>query len=302
MLQLAHAKSNEMGQTVGGSPGDQTGHEVEITDFMEYDWTDILRPLNNPGKHAENAKIICQNDKIGYNQSDRYSLTILARQLGWDFSKVTTACNTDCSAMVAAICNACGAPVSIYMYTGNEIGALTGTKLYQRIPYTGKSQLENGDILLTTKKGHTAIVLSDGGKSPAFAPWVGEAYGASLISVWKDAKKSGLHSGWAYLGTGNLFEVIGESGADLWQIRIAGQYIGYIEKRYCLRKTAQGTKTVTTALHLRQNAGSGYKSLGIMPKGTVVQLCDQKAAADGKPWDYVIWNGQYGFASDRYLK
>ena len=303
MLQLAHAKSNEMGQTTGGKAGDQTGHEVEITAWQEYDWTDVFRPYHDADKYAECARTICKNDAVGYNQNDRYSLTLLARSVGWDFSKVKTACNTDCSAMVAAICNACGIPVSIYMYTGNETGELTKTGAYAHLPYTGASALRNGDIILTTKRGHTAVVLRDSEPQPApFTPWVGEAYGTALIPVWQDSAKSALLPQWSYLGTGNLFDVIGEADSETWQIRIAAQFVGYISKVYCLRKTPQKTVKVTTDLHLRANAGSGYKSLAVIPKNTKISYCDQKKASDGKPWDYVIYNGIYGFCSDRYVK
>lgn len=302
MLKIAHARSNEMGGTINGKPGDQTKNEVVINDFMEYEWTDVFRPAVNPAAYADKAKIICQNDNVGYDHNDRYSLTMLARQMGWDFSKVTTPCNTDCSAMVAAICNACGIPVNIYMWTGIEIGELEKTGAYTHLTYTGKSMLRNGDIILTTKKGHTGIIIGNGDPEPVFTPWVGEAYGSKVVSVFKAPSiASGLLPQWSMLALGNLFDVSGDSG-DLWKIRIAAKYIGYIEKRFCLRKTPYKIGTVTTALHLRTGAGTGNKSIMIMPKDTKVQICDEKLASTGKPWYYVFVDGFYGFASSSYIK
>lgn len=301
-MKIAHARSNEMGQTTGGRPGDQTKNEVVINDFMEYEWTDVFRPYVNPDAYAEKAKVVCQNENVGYDHNDRYSLTLLARQMGWDFAKVTTPCNTDCSAMVAAICNACGIPVNIYMWTGIEIGEMEKTGAYKHLAYTGKSMLRNGDIILTTKKGHTGIIIGNGEPTPVFTPFVGEAYGAKVVSVFKaPSLSSGLLPQWSCLALGNLFDVIGDAN-DFWQIRIAGQYVGYIQKEYCLRKTPYSFGKVTTDLHLRAGAGTGYKSIMIMPKGATVQLCDQKPASDGRPWDYVFIDGFYGFCSDRYIK
>lgn len=134
-----------------------------------------------------------------------------------------------------------------------------------------------------------------------FTGWVGEVYGKALVTVYQNPTGATPLASYPALAIGNLFEVVGES-TNRWQIKIANQYVGYIDKQYVLRKTPAKTGTVRTDLHLRQNAGASYKSIAIMPKGSTVEICDQKPAADGRPWDYVIWNGMYGFASDRYIK
>ena len=140
--------------------------------------------------------------------------------------------------------------------------------------------------------------------SPSYEGWVGEVYGKALIEVYEfPHTDSPLLPGYPYLALGNLFEVIDEdAGAGLWKIRIADKYAGWIEKRYCLRKTPERTGTVMTDLHLRQNAGAQYKSLRIMKAGTVVQICDTKPASTGRPWYYIISGGIYGFASAAYIK
>ena len=43
---LAHAKSNEIGQTAGGKAGDQTKQEVCVQEFFEHEWEWILRPID----------------------------------------------------------------------------------------------------------------------------------------------------------------------------------------------------------------------------------------------------------------
>ena len=137
--------------------------------------------------------------------------------------------------------------------------------------------------------------------TPTFDGWVGEVYGKSLISVYQyPSNDAPLLVEYPHLALGNLFEVIGEDGA-FWQTKIAQRCVGWIRKEYCLRRTPQMTGSVTTDLHLRQKAGASSKSITVMPKGSVIQICDQKKAADGRPWDFVIYRNQYGFCSDRYV-
>lgn len=140
-----------------------------------------------------------------------------------------------------------------------------------------------------------------GGDIPTPETWVGEAYGLAIVPVYKDASRKELLPEWSYLGAGNLFDVYGEAG-ELWYIRIAGKYYGYIPKVNCLRKTPKYKAHVITDLNLRVNAGSGYKSICVMRKGEEVQVCDEKPARDGKPWKYVIYKGTYGFCSAYYVK
>lgn len=138
--------------------------------------------------------------------------------------------------------------------------------------------------------------------SPAWEGWVGEVYGKALIPVYsKPDTKSAQLPEYPNLALGNMFEVVGENG-NFWQIKIANKYVGWIEKQYCLRKTPEKEGTVTTDLHMRQNAGAIYKSLMILPRGAKVQICDTKKAANGSDWYYIWYNGQYGFSSAKYIK
>ena len=135
---------------------------------------------------------------------------------------------------------------------------------------------------------------------PITDAWVGETYGATLIDVYAEPMVGALSS-YPHLATGNLFEVIGEENG-FWHICIASKHYGYIEKRYCLRKTKQRDAIVTRNLNLRQNAGTNFKSICVMPKGAVVEVCDTKVGSDGTYWHYVIYGGVYGFCSSYYVK
>jgi LysM repeat protein len=162
----------------GGAAGDQTKKEVCIINWYNKPWTAVIRPKDSKvaEKIAFAMEQACANDKIGYDQTQRTTLYAQAKAHNWDLSKITTACECDCSSLVAVCVNAAGISVSKNIYTGNERAALQETgkfTIYMSTQYIGSSNhLKRGDILLGD--GHTAIVLSDGAlvasPNPAPAP------------------------------------------------------------------------------------------------------------------------------------
>ena len=310
-MRIAHARSSEAG-TKNGVPGDQTGKEVSIDSFFEYDWDYVFR-AKDPStreKIADYAEKICGNENCGYGQGDRYGVYLAAKENGWQFDKIDKPVNTDCSQMVASILLACGINVSPYMYTGNERGQITATGRFMDYTYTKKEDLLRGDVLLTTRKGHTGVVLDDGraaasGSAGAMSQepkFVIEIYGAKTVSVRTQPYEAAKAlAAWPVLGVTNLVDVCDEAGS-WYYVRIAGKYFGWIPKENALRKSPVSVGKVITALHLRQNAGVLYRSLCVMPEGATVQICDQKNAAGGAAWDYVYYNGRYGFCSHKYIK
>lgn len=141
--------------------------------------------------------------------------------------------------------------------------------------------------------------------TPVIPGWVGEAYGAQLVPVYKNPTGNVQLPEYPQLAAGNLFEVHGEEG-NRWKIWIANKYYGWLDKQYCLRKVPYKTGEIYKAdLWLRSNPGttSECKQLCIMPIGSKVEICDTKPAAKtGKPWYYLIYKGQYGFASAVYIR
>lgn len=308
-LLIGQACSNERGEITGGTKGDQTTREVRINTFFDGQvWQVIYRC-----KDKNKAKLIgkymleaCKNDNIGYDTGKtRYTCWDLAMAIK-SVKGINVPCNTDCSQLMCICVNLAGIPLTKYLWTAIEDELLMSTGMFDRI--TDQSMLRGnglavGDILW--RSGHTAVVV-EADEAPSGEPdktpkWVGEAYGLKLVNVYANPTGTEPLKAYPQLATGNLFDVCDERNGR-WYIRIAGQFYGWIEKQFCLRKSPVKTVTVQTDLHLRQNAGAGYKSLAIMPKGTQLQYCDQKPASDGRPWDYVIYNGMYGFASDRYIK
>lgn len=165
---IGHASIDERGKANSGKAGDQTGKEVYKRTWYSKPWHTVIRPKSADiaEKIAKAMEQACANDNIGYDQYQRTTLYELAKAKKWDISKITTKCETDCSALVSVCCNAAGVTVSKDMYTGNErsILFLTGKfTIFTDNKTVGSSDyLKRGDILLGN--GHTAIVLSNGAK------------------------------------------------------------------------------------------------------------------------------------------
>ena len=148
--------------------GDQTGKEVSTQAWYKHTkgWV-VLRP-KDPAKAEKIAyamQAACDNERIGYDQSERDTLYNAAKKVGFDPAKVTEKVETDCSALVRVCCCYAGIdPGNIR--TAGETEALVKTGAFEKLTaskYTTKSDyLKRGDILNTRTSGHTVVVLTDG--------------------------------------------------------------------------------------------------------------------------------------------
>lgn len=148
--------------------GDQTGKEVSTQAWYKHTkgWV-VLRPKDQEKaeKIAYAMQAACDNERIGYDQSERNTLYNAAKKVGFDPAKVTEKVETDCSALVRVCCCYAGIdPGNIR--TAGETEALVKTGAFEKLTaskYTTKSDyLKRGDILNTKTSGHTVVVLSDG--------------------------------------------------------------------------------------------------------------------------------------------
>ena len=91
---------DEKGGARGGKAGDQTGNEWTLRAWYNRPWDCVLRyPDTAVGQRI--AELGCEaalNDKIGYDQNERYTYWQLLQKAGYHPSKITTACEADCSA------------------------------------------------------------------------------------------------------------------------------------------------------------------------------------------------------------
>lgn len=173
---IAHASHDENGKYKGGKAGDQTGSEVYIRTWYNRPWNYVIRckDANMREKIAYAMERACANNKIGYDQNQRNTLLSYARKVGYDPGKVTTACETDCSALVTLACIYAGVKESALYIGGNSA---TTTTIRSRLMNTGKFEtltaskylssseyLLRGDILLY-EGHHVAVAIDNGSKS-----------------------------------------------------------------------------------------------------------------------------------------
>lgn len=107
---IANSGKDENSGTQGGRTGDQTGHEAEIRKWYNRPWTVVLRYPDQAvaDRIADLSIAMCLNDKVGYDQSERTSYWTALKKAGYDPSKITTACEEDCTAGVSANVRAAG--------------------------------------------------------------------------------------------------------------------------------------------------------------------------------------------------
>lgn len=101
---IAHASIDERGKASGGKAGDQTSKEVCIRTWYNKPWQYVLRIINEKVRKqfANNMIDIANNNNIGYDQSQRNTLLTQAEKVNFDFTKITTKCECDCSSSITA--------------------------------------------------------------------------------------------------------------------------------------------------------------------------------------------------------
>lgn len=167
---VGSARIDENGKAYNGKAGDQNGKEVMTQKWYlsSKGWRVVRAKSREVAlKIAQCMDAACKNSKIGYDQWQRHTLYNNAKAVGFDVSKVTKACETDCSALVRVCCayaGITGIPESFR--TGNMVDNLIKTGAFVELKgskYTTQSAyLGLGDILITRTSGHTVVVLDDG--------------------------------------------------------------------------------------------------------------------------------------------
>lgn len=271
MVMIGHASIDENGKARAGNAGDQTGREVCTRDWYNKNWLCVLRPLrlDVAEKIALCMEAACKNPNIGYDQNQRTTLYDRAVEVNFDLSKITTPCETDCSALAAVCVNGAGVKVSQHIWTGNEEAALLATGEFESLrasKYLTKADyLKRGDILLSS--GHTAVVLSNGSRAE-----VEEADPATKPSA----------------PVANTVETSIDPAQFFLAMR-AGSY------------------TVTASmLNVRAGAGTHKPILACIPNGTKVRCYGYYSLYNGKEWLYVAGTvagkSFEGFCSSAHLK
>jgi hypothetical protein len=178
-VKIGSARIDENGKAIGGKAGDQTGREVSTQNW--YDQTSAKKVwrvfrAKDPDvaeRIAQDMQWACDNPHIGYDQGQRLTLYNIAKPLGFNCKKVTTNCETDCSALVRVCCAYAGVMLPNFRTT-TEASVLLNSGAFEEMKgdkYSHSSAyLRRGDILVTSTQGHTVVVLNDGPKADAAPP------------------------------------------------------------------------------------------------------------------------------------
>ena len=245
---ISNSGSDENRQYHGGKAGDQTGKEWALKGWYNRPWTGIAAALNN---------------KIGYDQWQRTSYWKQLEKAGYDPSKITTACEEDCTAGVTGNCKATGylldiqalkdLPVSVYSGSMKGIFKKAGFKALTAAKYlSGPNWLLPGDVLLY--EGHHAAMNITYGKNvrPAKAPTLTPISGGE-----KPVEKP--------TGTGR-------------------------------------TVVATGDVNVRSAPGVGNRVLGVLKNGQSLPYQGEKKSVDGRDWYLVEYQNENGWVSSKYAE
>ena len=240
-VMIGSARIDERGKISGGKDGDNNGREVSTQSYYakpaSAPWR-VLRPKDaaKAARIAVCMRMACANDHIGYNQSRRLTLYNLAKPHGFDVSKVTQNCSTDCSALVRVCCAYAGIAVGNFT-TVNEARMLLATgefvEMTDKKYRTGSAYLREGDVLVTPSKGHTVVVLTGGNKAEklpeaAPEPTVPDAGDGRQIALKPGKWNLRAGPGTAYPSLGTVSDAVTEVDAGGWVFVKAGDKIGWI--------------------------------------------------------------------------
>lgn len=266
-MSISNCGHDENNKYSGGTAGDQTGTEWAVINWYNRPWKCVLRHPDEKvrAKIAELAKAAANNNKIGYDQSQRGTFWTQLQKVNYNPAKITTACEADCSSGVSSIAKAVGYLLNVASLKNISASLTTSgmraafksagfTVLTDSKYLTSDAYLLAGDILLNDG-AHTAINLTNGSKAS------GETSGTTASATIK------------------------AESAKSKDTSLAGTY-----------------KVTASALNLRTGAGTNKTILAVMPNGAKVQCYGYYTSVSGTKWLYIVYNGITGFASSTYLK
>ena len=175
-VRMSNCGHDERGKYSGGKAGDQTGTEWYLRAWYSYPWNYIIRwkdrTLGN--LFADLSMEAANNNLIGYDQNQRDTFWQHLKASNYRPSKITIACESDCSAGTIALIKAVGYLKEIpelqkcnATYTGdmmNYFRSANGQKYFTILTgkyLTNSSYAMRGDINLNTAH-HVNITVDNG--------------------------------------------------------------------------------------------------------------------------------------------
>lgn len=172
MVRVAQASIDERGHAIGGQSGNQTGRELNVSNWYQHGWTQVIRFKNRKKaeQFAKVAETLANNKCIGYDQSGRATLYNDLSKLNFAYDKLSAPCETDCSAFAVACLNCIGIKANPNANTSSMWEVCKATEEFELLTdskYLASSDyLQVGDIL-NRPASHVVIVLDNGCKANA---------------------------------------------------------------------------------------------------------------------------------------
>ena len=303
---IGSARCNEFGGISGGKPGDQTGHECERQEWYNHELGWIVARAKSAEareKIAKNMEAICDNPYIGYDQPRDQTLYRIARNYGFDASRVETPCDTDCARAIRVCVLYAGIDVADF-YTATEVQALRQTgqfDFFDDAKHTASSDyLLRGDILITRSKGHTVVVLSDG----EYAKRDADTYEITGNTV---NMRLGPGTEWPVVQVLRKYDKVhGSSVKDGWLQGEANGKFGYVSMKYLKpaisAEPVKAFSVLTGTAWMRQEPGITGSKITAVKKGTEVLLTGEKRTVLLTTWFQTKYDGKTGWISGKLLK
>lgn len=180
-IMIGQASIDENGRISGGQAGNQSGRELNKSNWYSNGWTLLIRAKDpkTAEKMAEACEAGVANRSIGYDQWQRNTLRAEAKKAGWNLAAIKAPCETDCSAFMAVCAEAAGVNMDMTYTAGNapatfqmrQQWAKTGKfdMLTDKKYLTSADYLRRGDVLVNESR-HTVMVLNDGAKAEKANP------------------------------------------------------------------------------------------------------------------------------------
>lgn len=321
-VKIGSARIDENGNARGGKAGDQTGKEVSTQNWYKHAKGWRVFRAKDPAvaeKIAQDMQWACDNKHIGYDQGQRLTLYDVAKPLGFNCKKVTTNCETDCSALVRVCCAYAGISLPNFR-TPTEAKALLDSGAFAEMKgskYTDSSNyLKRGDILVTKTQGHTVVVLTNGPKAdvaPAPDPKLGErdlktgCEGSDVKELQQDLMR--LNYALPEYGADGDFGTETKDAVKAFQkasglkadgiMNVGADYDALFKALDALMKLVEITGS---SVNVRSAPGTDSNVIGVAYKGDLLPYQGVTKAEDGRDWYLAEFEGQNGWVSSKYAE
>ena len=315
-VMIGSARIDENGRATGGKAGDQTGKEVSTQAWYKHSkgWR-VFRAKDSTvaEKIAWDMQAACDNSHIGYDQGQRNTLYDVSKPLGFNCAKVTTNCETDCSALVRVCCAYAGVMLPNFRTT-NEPQVLLDSGAFVELTgsmYTDSPDyLRRGDILDTRTQGHTVVVLSNGSKAGSSDTPAGLQRGdyGSAVKAMQDALLAWNPDCLPRYGADGDFGSETETAVRAFQLYAglptSGVYDEDTRKALSLVIAPEMPQWVraTGDVNVRSAPGTEARVIGVLHKGETAPYQGETREWGGRDWYLIEFEGQNGWVSSKYAE